>query len=176
MVSGLADDLLELRAALADLEVDFERGESFPIDELRRLRRSAVQRQRYVDPQRDVLLRVRSLRLPWLAGDSHRWRAAIDYFRDGSRELAFIVDHTRTLQDSVTHRTTAQTNRSVYVLTLVSTVLMPVSVVAALLGVNVSVRGGNVAGAEHPLWFVGLVVGLTLLGGGVYFFFRRLLR
>jgi zinc transporter len=176
LASGLADDLLELRAALADLEVEFERGDSFPVDELRRLRRSAVYRQRYVDPQRDVLLRVRSLRLRWLAAHPQRWRAAIDYFREGSRELAFIADHARALQDSLTHRTSAQMSRSVYVLTLVSTVLMPVSVVAALLGANISMREGNIAGADSPLWFVGLVVAMGLLGAGVYWFFRRLLR
>lgn len=173
LADRLAEDVMRLRAEAAALDLAFEQEPVFPQDDLRRVRRRALRRQLDVDPQRDLLMRVQSLELRWLdVGDEHRWHALLDYIQQASDELEFIVDHARQLQDALAQRTSDQLNRRVYVLAVVSTVVLPMALVAGLFGMNVSTRSGNVFGAHHPAWFVGLVAGMVALGWVAY----RLLR
>ncbi|MGH7573666.1 MAG: CorA family divalent cation transporter [Longimicrobiales bacterium] len=55
-----------------------------------------------------------------------------------------------------------------YILTFVSTIVLPLSLIASLFGGNVGNAGRNVLGMRHPLWFIGLCVALVLLGWGIY--------
>ena len=64
-------------------------------------------------------------------------------------------------------------NRRVYVLTIVSTILLPLTLIVSLLGGNVSTVDGNILGMRHPAWFIGLCIGLVLLAWGIYQIFRR---
>lgn len=176
MASDLADQILQLfRPAVADLEHSLEEEEGISSNQLRQFQRQASAMQRYADPLRALLLRLRSFDLAWLmAGEEDAWRAVIDHFDAASRELDALVDRARALQDTLSHRVSEQMNRRVYVLTVVSTIILPLSLIAGLLGGNISTVQGNILGAAHPLWFIGISVGLVVLGGATYALFHRL--
>lgn len=179
MASALADQILQIfRPAVVDLELSLEEKDSAAassFDRLRRLRRHVSELQRYAAPHRALLLRLRSFDLVWLmAGEEADWRAVIDYFDEASRALDALADHVKALQDSQSHRVSEQMNRRVYMLTVVSTVILPLSLIASLFGGNISTVNGNILGAAHPLWFIGISIGLAVLGWAAYALFRRL--
>lgn len=64
-------------------------------------------------------------------------------------------------------------NRRIYTLTLVSTLVLPLSLVTSLLGVNISTVDANILSTRDLLWFVGLCFGLVILGLGIFTAFRR---
>ncbi len=175
----MSEAVVPLRVALGDLDAALEEGAEFPMERFARLRRHALGYERYVDPHGDLLLRLRGLELPWLEAPDgeRRWHTAVDFFGTMMKEVDAIVDHARALQDSLAHRTSEQINRRILVLTVVSTILLPLSLITGLFGSNIGTRGGNVAGAASPLWFVALVVFLGLVGLAVFLFlrYRRLL-
>jgi zinc transporter len=174
MTAQLHDRVLELQAAIIDLEHVIERAQLAPEDQLHQLRLQAITLQRYANPQRALLRHLRSLDLAWLLQDyDDSWRAIVKNFGEGSRELDALVEHARDLQQSLAGRSSEQLNRRVYVLTVVSTILLPLTLITGLLGTNISTVDGNILGARHPLWFVALCVGLVLLGWGIYWGIRR---
>lgn len=174
MASHLSDHVLELQDTVVDLELAIDCDDSAPYGRVRQFRRRAIELMQYADPPRCVLLRLGSLDLTWLMKDRvEDWRDLIDYIDAGTRELDAIADHAQGLQDSLASRTTEQMNRRIYLLTLVSTLLLPLALIASLLGDNVSTVNGNVFGMQHPIWFIALCIVLVLVGWGNYIFFRR---
>lgn len=172
----LADAVLELMPSVLDeLTLDIRHKASMlRIEQVHSLRRCIVVLQRYADPQRVLLTRLRSLDLAWLTRD-HRedWRELAAYYLEASRELDAIGEHARVHEDSLAGRIAEQTSQRVYILTLVSTVFLPLSLVTGLLAVSIGTINGNILGADHPFWFIGLCIGLAILGVGLFAALRR---
>ena len=174
MANRLCDHVLELEDTVVDLELAIDCEDAAPYKQVRRLRRRAIELMQYANPLCAVLLRLRSLDLAWLMkahGDG--WHGLIDYIDAGTQELDAIAEHARILQESLASRTSEQMNRRIYLLTLVSTLLLPLSLVAGLFGANVSTVNGNIFGTQHPIWFIALCIALVLVGLGSYTLFRR---
>lgn len=173
LADWLADEVLKLRPALLDLELEIDR--SRPLAEaVRHLRRSTVALQAYADPNRDVLLRLGSLDTRWMMrGHPHDWHAVTDHYQQASRELDLLVERARALAEGVDRRTSDEMNRRIYILTVVSTIVLPLSLFASLLGANVSTVDGNIVGMRHPLWIVAICAGMPLLGWLIFVSVRR---
>jgi zinc transporter len=171
---ALADFVFELHPALAQLELAMERSQPFPSEELRRLRRRAIARKHVVDPQRALLRRVDALERTWPNPENaHRWDALVDHYEEASRALANVVERTQALQEAAADRVADQMNRRIYYLTLFSTLLLPMSLVVGLFGVNLGTADGNIGGARDFRWFVGLCAVLAAVGGWIRWFLRR---
>jgi zinc transporter len=83
---------------------------------------------------------------------------------DAARERAAVV------QDELNTRLSDQMNRTMYLLTLVATVLLPPSLITGLLGVNV----GGIPGSDQAWAFWAVLVLLLLLAGVEIAVLRRL--
>jgi Mg2+ and Co2+ transporter CorA len=176
MADRLADAVLELIPSVLDeLTLDIRNKPPTPrIEQVHSLRRRIVVLQRYANPQRALLTRLRSLDLAWLTKDHGQdWRVLAAYYLEASRELDAMGEHARVHEDSLAGRIAEQTSRRVYTLTLVSTLVLPLSLVTSLLAVSIGTVDGNILGAHHPLWFVGLCIGLAILAVGIFIAFRR---
>ena len=135
------------------------------------LRRQAIQLKRYIAPQRDAMTDLSAEKVSWLndhhRGQLHETANRITRFvedLDAARERAQIT------QDELSTLLTEQTNRNTYVLSLVAALLLPATVVAGVLGINVK----HIPFSDHP-WAFAIVSGF-LLGAAVvqFFVFRRL--
>ncbi|ACZ38939.1 CorA family divalent cation transporter [Sphaerobacter thermophilus] len=82
----------------------------------------------------------------------------------GAGNSDWIASRVDAMRDALDSRTSDQINRRVYVLTIVSTIVLPLSLVTGLFGSNIGVRDGNVLSAGHPVWFLALCGRLALLG------------
>ncbi len=135
------------------------------------LRRETIALRRYLAPQREVMARLTTAGASWLApGDKALLREVADRITrlvedlDAARERAAVV------QDELNTRLSDQMNRTMYVLTVVATVLLPPSLITGLLGINVA----GMPGAEQPWAFAIVIVLLVVLAVVEIVVLRRL--
>ena len=85
-------------------------------------------------------------------------------------DMTALQERIKLLQEEIAARVTEETNRSVYVLTMVTVLALPINMIAGLLGMNV----GGVPLAEHAKGFwivVAIIASFTAAAG--WWAFRR---
>ena len=133
--------------------------------DLGRMRRVLVRLQRLLAPEPGALFRLLRMPPPWVAQhDLDELRQATEEFSLVLRDLADLQERIKLLQEEVAAQVSEQTNRSLFTLTIVTVLALPINIVAGLLGMNV----GGIPLAQEPHGFaviVALVVGFTALAG-----------
>lgn len=131
--------------------------------ELGERRREAIVLRRYLAPQREALARLAQQPSEW-PGEQHRL-----VFRDVGNDVQRYVealdaarDRAAVVSEEVGHLIAEQTNRTIYLLSLVTAVFLPLSFITGLLGINVA----GIPGANQPYAF-GVVTGLLVGLGGL---------
>jgi zinc transporter len=129
--------------------------------ELAQIRRMSVRLQRLLAPEPAALFRALANAPPWLAeADRQRLRQASEEFDVVMRDIAAVHERTRLLQDESAARVAEQNNRSLFILTMVTVLALPINLISGLLGMNV----GGVPLNEHRLGFwivLALIVTIT---------------
>ena len=138
---------------------------------LAEVRRQAIALRRYLAPQRDVITRLQSERVGWLSElDKAQLREAADRLTrhvedlDASRERAAVT------QEELAGRLAEQMNRTMYVLSLVAAVFLPLGLLTGLLGINV----GGMPGTDSNVAFAVVCALLILLAVFGVWLFRRM--
>jgi zinc transporter len=133
--------------------------------ELGKLRRVLVRLQRLLAAEPGALFRL--LRDPprWIAEhDLDELRQATEEFSLVLRDLAALQERIKLLQEEMVAQVGEQTSRSVFTLTVVTVLALPINIIAGLLGMNV----GGIPLAESAYGFlvvVLIVVTFTLVAG-----------
>ena len=84
------------------------------------------------------------------------------------RDIAGLQERIKLLQEEIATRITEQTSRSVFVLTAVTVLALPINIMAGLFGMNVG--GVPLAQDAHGFWIVlALVTAFTALAAWVAF-------
>jgi len=103
---------------------------------------------------------------PWLAAhDLDELRQATEEFTLVIRDMSELQERIKLLQEEIAAQLGEQTNRSLFTLTIVTVLPLPINIVAGLLGMNV----GGIPLAENPegfLWIVAIIVTFTALAAG----------
>ena len=137
------------------------------------LRRVLVRLRRLLSPEPRALHQLLHRPPAWFAADdASELRDARDEFTGVLEELTLLQERAKLLQEEIVAHTNEQTNRSVFLLTMVTVIALPVNMVAGLLGMNV----GGVPLNQDPegFWYVlGLVAAITGVAGWLAFFRRR---
>ncbi|MDJ0949811.1 MAG: zinc transporter ZntB [Alphaproteobacteria bacterium] len=140
-------------------------------EDLADVRRRAIALRRYIAPQRDALLAMVTEEMEWLDRKARsQLRETLD------RTLRFVEDldnareRVQVIQDEMSSRLSEQINRNMYVLSVVAAIMLPLSILTGLLGVNV----GGIPGTEDKWAFAIVCVLLVACGAGLFFLFRRL--
>jgi zinc transporter len=136
-----------------------------------KLRRVLVRLQRLLAPEPGALFRLLRNPPPWVAlHDLEALRQATEEFSLVIRDLADLQERIKLLQEEIAAQVGEQTNRSVFTLTVVTVLALPINIVAGLLGMNVG--GIPMAQSEHGFLVVVLIVlSFTVLAG--WFAFRK---
>ncbi len=133
-------------------------------------RRQAIGLRRYLSPQREALARLCVEPTDLLHADD---RMALHEVGNGVQRFVEALDAAReraaVLHEEVGHFLAEETSRTVYLLSIVTAVFLPLGLVTGLLGVNV----GGIPGAEEPLGFVAVVLLLVVLAAGQIWLLRR---
>jgi zinc transporter len=162
--SALRVDRIEDSLLLGRLET--KRGE------LGALRRVFVRLRRLLAPEPGALFRLLNRPPGWFdEEDAREFRAATEEFSAVLNDLAALQERTKLLQEEIAAHTTEETNRSVFLLTVVTVLALPINIVAGLLGMNVG--GIPLAQNEHGFWIIAALIASFTVVAVWYAFFRR---
>jgi zinc transporter len=153
-VDRIEDKLLAMRVSTnrADLSI---------------LRRSLVRLQRLLAPEPAALFRLLNRPPAWLSeADLGDLRQAAEEFTAAVADSAALTERLKLLQEELAALVNEHSNSTLFVLTLVTVLALPINVVAGLLGMNV----GGIPFAQHPAGFFLIVCGLTLVTGVLAYF------
>ena len=81
-------------------------------------------------------------------------------------DMAVLQERIKLLQEEIAGRVAEANNRSLFVLTIVTVLALPINIIAGLLGMNV----GGIPLADHPYGFwivVSIVITFTIVAGWV---------
>ncbi len=118
--------------------------------ELAQLRRMSVRLQRLLAPEPGAFFRMLSNPPPWVtADDRQRLQQASEEFSVVLRDIGALQERIKLLQDESAARVAEENNRSLFTLTMVTVLALPINLVSGLLGMNV----GGVPFNQEPLGF-----------------------
>jgi len=136
------------------------------------LRRVFVRLRRLLAPEPGALFRLLSRPPNWFRDDDvQELRAATEEFSAVLNDLTALQERTKLLQEEIVSHATEQTNRSVFLLTMVTVVALPINLISGLFGMNV----GGVPLNQDPngFWIIAAIVASLTGGAGWFAFFRQ---
>jgi len=137
------------------------------------MRRVFVRLRRLLAPEPGALFRLLNRPPTWFnTNDAQELRAATEESAAVLNDLSTLQERTKLLQEEMAAHTTEQTNRSLFLLTMVTVLALPINIIAGLLGMNV----GGIPLAEDPKGFLviaSIVATFTFVAGWYAFFKQR---
>jgi zinc transporter len=141
--------------------------------QLGQLRRVLVRLQRLLAPEPAALFRLLNHPPMWMAeADVQELRQSTEEFSGAINDISSLQERIKLLQEEIAAQVNEQNNRSLFVLTIVTVLALPINILAGLFGMNV----GGVPLAQDPSGFwivVAIVATFTLLAAWVVFIRRR---
>jgi len=133
-------------------------------------RRQVATMRRYLSPQRDMTTRLITEETPLLdASDRLRLREVADDLTRLVEDLDLLRERSMMIHEQIVALAAEQMNKTMYILSLVAAIFLPLTLLTGLLGINV----GGLPGAHSPraFWIVcGLLV---VLAGFQWWAFKR---
>jgi zinc transporter len=127
--------------------------------ELASLRRMLVRLQRLLAPEPAAFFRLLNRPPDWIAEEElQNLLQAAEKFSTAISDTAALVERVKQLQEELSALVNAQTNRTLFVLTVVTVLALPINLVASLFGMNV----GGIPLGQQPYGFF-LVLGPLLV-------------
>lgn len=161
----------DLDTRLAECELCLDERRRFTAGELTTVRREAVDLRRFLAPQRDMLAHLRGMNVPWLFGKyKDAWRELANITTHYVEELDNIRERAAIVNDEINTQINRTMNRTIYAMTLMTGMFLPLTFITGLLGINVA----GIPGAGDPRAFVTVLGGLLALGLLQLLIFRRL--
>lgn len=140
-------------------------------NELARLRRRTILLRRYISPQRDALRTLANTDIDWL---TRRQRDRLNEIADRVtryvEDLDVVRDRAAILQDELTSMLSESMNRTMYLLSIVAVVFLPLTLVSGMLGMNV----GGIPGEKWPWAFAFLCLAFLVVGLLEWWLIRKL--
>lgn len=158
LVDRMAPIIESLDEAEDDLEDQVVTGKREEVrTKLAELRRQAIGLRRYLAPQREAMSRIQGEPVEWLdARQKARLREISDRVTRYVEDLDAIRERAAIIQDEVANRVAESMNRNMYMLAIVATILLPLSFITGLLGINVD----GLPGAKDTPWAFAAVSGI----------------
>ncbi|MEP7295489.1 MAG: transporter [Burkholderiales bacterium] len=185
-----AAELLEhLLRAQADVLVDIVRNSTGRVDQIEdqllanrlqpkrarlgALRRLLVRLQRLLAPEPAALFRLLQHPPGWMTDvDVQELRQASEEFSVVLHDMAALQERIKLLQEEIAAQVGEDNNRSLFVLTIVTVLALPINIIAGLLGMNVG--GVPLAQHAHGFWIVvAVIASFTAIAGWLAFRSQR---
>ncbi|MFZ6681517.1 transporter [Undibacterium sp. Tian12W] len=133
------------------------------------LRRVLVRLQRLLAPEPAALFRLLQRPPVWVAErDVQELRQSTEEFAVVLSDMASLQERIKLLQEEIAASVNEQNNRSLFVLTIVTVLALPINIIAGLLGMNVG--GVPLAQHENGFWIVvAIVATFTAIAGWLAF-------
>ena len=139
-------------------------GRSAPVQprQLGTLRRLLVRLKRLLAPEPSAMFRLLQTPPAWMGTDDlQALHAASEEFSLFLRDMQSLEERIKLLQEEIASGINEDTNRSLYTLTMITVLALPVNLVAGLFGMNV----GGIPLSQHPYGFaivIALIIAFSL--------------
>ncbi|MCF8178105.1 MAG: zinc transporter ZntB [Sulfuritalea sp.] len=134
------------------------------------IRRAAIMLRRYLAPQRDVMARLHNEKVDWLNDTERmRLREIADRTTRYVEDLDAIRDRATVTQEELNARLAEQMNKTMYILSIVAGIFLPLGLLTGLLGINV----GGIPGTENHWAFTIFCVLLVIVAAAQVWLFKR---
>ena len=172
LMDRMAPVISQLDERIDDLEEQIIGQASYQLrSQLGLLRRQTISFRRYISPQREVISHLQHAQLTWLtATDRARIREVADHLIRYVEDLDAARDRMGVMQEELTGKLSEQMNKTMYILTVLAGIFLPITFVTGLLGINV----GGIPGSEDPWAFTLVCSTLTSVGVLLVVLFRWL--
>ncbi|WP_299162588.1 zinc transporter ZntB [Accumulibacter sp.] len=165
VISDIDDSVDELEDAVLTEETKGLR------PKLAHLRRQTISMRRYISPQRDVLARLQNERVPWLDdADRVRVRELAERTARFVDDLDSARDRAAITQEELNNHLSEKMNKTMYVLSIVAAIFLPLGLFTGLLGINV----GGIPGTENDSAFVFVSGMLVAFAVAQYLVFKKM--
>lgn len=135
------------------------------------IRRTAISMRRYLAPQREVMARLYNEKVDWLnETERMRLREISDSTTRYVEDLDAIRDRATVTQEELNGRMAEQMNRTMYVLSIVAGIFLPLGLLTGLLGINV----GGIPGTENRWAFTIFCSLLLIIAVAQVWLFKRM--
>lgn len=133
--------------------------------ELGALRRVLLRLRRLLAPEPASLFRLLQRPPTWMAdADVQELRQATEEFSVVLNDMAALQERIKLLQEEIAARINEENSRSLFVLTIVTVLALPINIIAGLFGMNVG--GIPLSDDTYGFWIVvGIVATFTLVAG-----------
>ena len=132
-------------------------------------RRLLVRLQRLLAPEPAALFRLLKKPPSWIhESDIEDLHQSSEEFNVALSDMAALQERIKLLQEEIAGRVAEANNRSLFVLTVVTVLALPINIIAGLLGMNV----GGIPLADHPAGFwivVAIIVSFTAIAAWIVF-------
>ncbi|MEJ2792799.1 transporter [Iodobacter sp. LRB] len=142
------------------------------LGDLGALRRVLVRLCRLLAPEPAALFRLLNRPPEWVSHhDVQDLRQSTEEFSAVLSDIAALVERIKLLQEEIAAKVNEQTNRSIYILTVVTVLALPVNIIAGLMGMNV----GGIPLAQHPhgFWIIVSIIILILILAAAWAFRKK---
>lgn len=141
------------------------------LDEIAGIRRNCLALQRFMSPQHEALTQISNDPPAFMSAENQKdVREAIDRLRRYLDDLDVSKESALVIQDDLNNRAANQSNRTMYMLSIVAAIFLPLGFITGLLGINV----GGMPGVNSELAFSMTVGLLVILLGVQLYIFRKL--
>ncbi|PWF55414.1 transporter [Massilia glaciei] len=132
-------------------------------EDLGAMRRVLVRLQRLLAPEPAALFRLLQRPPAWMAEqDTQELRQSTEEFAVVLSDLSSLQERIKLLQEEIAARVNEENGRSLFVLTIVTVLALPINIIAGLLGMNVG--GVPLSGHGSGFWIIAAIV-LTFTAG-----------
>lgn len=140
-------------------------------EQLSTMRRTLTRLQRMLAPEPGSIFRLLAKPPAWLLGeDVQELRESTEEFSVVLADLAGLVERIKLLQEEITSRLDEQNSRTLFTLTLVTVIALPMNIVAGFFGMNVG--GIPFSENKHGFWLMVLLVA-SFTAFAAWWTFRR---
>jgi len=135
------------------------------------LRRQSISLRRFIAPQRETIARLYAERVTWLDDDARaHLRESADRITRYIEDLDTARDRAAVTYEELSNRLTEQMNNTMYLLSIVAAIFLPLGLLTGLLGINV----GGIPGTESSLAFTFVTISLVVIGCLQWWWFKRM--
>ena len=151
LTERMADAVSQFEDQLDQIEEELDIQHASSVrSRLSRLRQDAVHFRRYMAPQREAMSGLVMEPASWLDDQSRlHMREAGDRLARYVEEIDAARERSIVLKDDIANQIAEQSNKTLYLLALISAIFLPLSFFTGMFGINV----GGVPGVENPLGF-----------------------
>jgi len=171
VIDKLSDYIYDIEEQIDELEEEVLTAERSKLRSLiSEKRRETVIIRRYIVPQRESMARLYKEKIPWLDEDDKEY---IYEFSNRSirqiEELDSIRDRAALVQEELNNKINDQMNRTMYILSIVGSIFLPLGFLTGLFGINI----GGMPGTESNSAFGIFSVLMLLIIGIEYWLFKK---